>query len=58
MSVVLVVQHLKRMRRIILSFVATVPVPYCFTLSHKRHDFREIKLLNMKSVLIFFRNLV
>jgi len=40
-SVVLVTQHAKRMRRMILTSVACLVLSYFFTLSHKRHDFRS-----------------
>jgi hypothetical protein len=38
-SVALVTQHAKRMRRIILPSVACLTVPHFPKLSHKRHDF-------------------
>ena len=50
-SAVLVIQHAKRMRRIMLSG-ASVAVPY-FSTSHKRHDFREKVIGHKMSVLIF-----
>ena len=48
--VALLIQHAKRMHSIILSSVAFLGIPYFFTLglSHKRHEFREEKLLNIK----------
>jgi hypothetical protein len=52
-SVALVMQHAKLMRRIILSSVACPALPYFSTLSHKRHDFQKRKLLNIKCVLSF-----
>jgi hypothetical protein len=39
-SVVLVIQHAKLMRRVILSSVASLAPQHFPTLSHKRHDFR------------------
>jgi hypothetical protein len=56
-SVVLVIQHAKRMRRIIWSSVACLVLPYFFTLSHKQHEFRK-NILNIKCVFWFFLNLL
>jgi hypothetical protein len=51
-SVALVIQHVKRMRCIILSSVLSVAVPYFSTLLHIPPDFRET-LLNIKCVFLF-----
>jgi hypothetical protein len=50
-SVALVIQHARRMRRTILPSVACPAVPYFSTLSHKRHYFRRKKKLWNKKCL-------
>jgi hypothetical protein len=42
-SIDLVIQHKKRMRRIILSSAGFPALPDFSTVSHKRHDFRKKK---------------
>jgi hypothetical protein len=55
--VALVIQHVKRMRRIILSSVVCPALPYVSTLSNKRHDFRKSVIEHKIRVLIFSTNL-
>jgi len=52
-SIASVIQHAMRLRSTMLSSVACPAVPYFLTISHKRHDFPEEKLLNIKCVLRF-----
>jgi hypothetical protein len=56
-SVALVTQHANSMCHI-TSFVASLALPYLFTLDHKRHYIREKKPLKTKCVLIFSTTLV
>jgi hypothetical protein len=51
--VALIIQHAKRIRHIVTSFVASSSPPYYSALSHKWCDFRKKKLLNVKCVLQF-----
>ena len=53
-----VIQHAKRMRCVIWSYVTCLVPPYFSTLSHKRHDFSEKELLNIKCVFLFSLQLV
>jgi hypothetical protein len=48
--VCLVTQHVERMHRIIVSSVASPALQYFSMLSHKRHDFRKKKVLNIECV--------
>jgi len=57
MPVALFIQHSKRMRRIIVSSVPSVTLPYFATLSYKRHDFRKKVIKHKLCVLIFSTNL-
>jgi len=47
-SVALVIQHVKRMRSIILSSVASPTLPYFSTLPHTLHDFSKKKITEHK----------
>jgi hypothetical protein len=51
-SVALFIQHVKRMRRVILSSVATPAPPYSSTLSQKGHEFRK-QVIGYQICLIF-----
>ena len=53
-AVALVIEHEKRMRRIVLS-VSCPAVPYFSKLSHKRHDFRK-KIIEHKNAGFDFVN--
>ena len=58
-SVPLVIQHVIRMRPIILSSVAYLTLQCFLTLCHKRHDFRKEKFVEHKiGVLIFSTSFV
>ena len=54
MSVALVIQHVKRMRLILLSSVVRLSLPYFSTLSHKRHNFRKKKIVELKICVFIF----
>ena len=58
-SVALVIQHAKRVRTIVLSFMACLALPYFSTLFHKVQYFWEKKIIVHKMcVLIFSTNYV
>jgi hypothetical protein len=52
-SVALFIQHAKRMRRIIMSYVACLDLQYTSTLSHKRGDFRKNPIERKMCVVTF-----
>jgi len=54
---VLVIQHAKRMYCIMLSSVASMSLPYFYTLSHKKGMILRKMLLNIKFMFDFFCNI-
>lgn len=52
-SAALVMEHAKRMRRVMLSFIACLALPNLPTLSRKLYDFRGNVLEHKLRVLIF-----
>jgi len=54
MSVIFVMRHAVRMRRIILSSVSCLAVPYFPTFNQKQHEFRGKILLNKKLYVLIF----
>jgi hypothetical protein len=52
-SLAVVIRHKKRMRRLLLSFVASLAPPYFSTLFHKRHNFRNQVAEHKTFILIF-----
>ena len=56
--VALLIQHARRTRHTVTSFVAPLAPTHFLTLSHKRHDFRKKVIEHKMCVLIFSTNFV
>jgi hypothetical protein len=54
LSVALVIQHAKQIFLILLSSVVSVALPYFFTLSHERYDFRKKVIEQNKMCVLSF----
>ena len=61
MCAALLIQHTKRMCRVVLSSMTCLALPYFFTSSHERHDFRnkvfEYKMRVSIFCTTFFQNI-
>jgi hypothetical protein len=57
-SAALVIQHVKRMRSIILSSVACLALPYFSTLPHQQYNFTEKIVIEHKLCVLIFSTIL